>query len=208
MCGAAGGRQGHGYTEYAGGFLLPAAYACASVGDYDLVNVARTRPWWKLAMYTHSFQPHSRKFIMSGVGHSSNYDEGWASLQLTLVPGDQLPYFLWWYDRHMGRLAPGRSDEKFDCHRAGTIWSMLYYPEHIVARDPTGTYPISAGDSRALLTTFDAIKSNTQHSYTWQANLGSEFDDDDIGEGLDSKFTVGGVTISYNRQDESLIAEE
>lgn len=399
-------QEGLGYTEYPGGFLLPAVYACASIGDYDLVNAARTRNWWKLAMYTHSFQPHSRKFIMSGVGHSSNYDEGWASLLLTLVPEDQLPYFVWWYDRHMGRLAPGRLDEKFDAHRAGTVWSILYYPERITPRDPTGVYPFATGDSRgyyffrnrwrdeddilasimadahhhghawdkpeqlainlmayntryiggpgkkgggkedpdcelfstllvdgkyalpgavketgraitfepselggyavvgggslyeklgvksanrhmlaylampgnrALFTTFDDIKSNVEHSYAWQANLGSEFDDDNIGvdtgreagrpafilagrnesyvkgwvmhpadaiiemgdplrirmidkdaniwvvmlvgagrpptasitgSGLDGKLTVDGVTISYDRKDESLIAEE
>ena len=138
---------GPGHAEYAGGFLLPAIYACASVDDYELVNAARTKAWWKLAMYTHGFQPYSRKFLMCGAAHSTNYNEGWASLLLTLVPADELPYFLWWYDRHMGRLASGRYEERFDGHRAGTVWSMLYYPERVTPRDPTGVYPFTIGDS-------------------------------------------------------------
>ncbi len=140
-------QEGAGYTEYPGAFLLPAVYACESVGDDELRKVAETRPWWKMAMYTHSFQPHERKFVQTGVAHTSNYDEGWASLLLSLAPAEELPYFVWWYDRHMGRLAPGGPQDKFDSDRAGTVWSVLYYPTQVTPRDPTGVYPAGVADS-------------------------------------------------------------
>jgi len=139
-------QEGVGYTEYPGGFLLPAVYAAASIGDDEMLKVARTRVWWTLAMYSHNFMDHSRKFVQTGVAHSSNYDEGWASLLLNLCPGEQLPHFLWWYDRHMGRLAPGTPRNQFDSARAGTAWSLLYYPADVKATDPTGLVPAAVAD--------------------------------------------------------------
>ncbi len=141
-------QEGIGYTEYPGGFLLPACYAAASVGDGSLLRVAKTRAWWRLAMYSHSFQPHERKFVMTGVAHSTNYDEGWVSLLLNMVPDEQMPYYVWWYDRHMGRLAPGDAQAKFDADRAGTVWSLLYYPAQVKPRDPTGVFPHAVADNR------------------------------------------------------------
>ncbi len=141
-------QEGVGYTEYPGGFLLPAVYACASIGDDELMKVAETRAWWKLAMYAHSFQEHSRKFVMTGVAHTSNFDEGWASLLLNHAPKDQLPYFVWWYDRHMGRLGPGTPAERYDHHRAGTNWALIYYPTDVQDKDPTGTFPVGVADKR------------------------------------------------------------
>ncbi len=141
-------QEGAGYTEYPGTFLLPAIYATQQIGDNDLSVIASLRPWWKLAMYTHSFQPHSRKFLQTGVAHSTNFDEGWASLLLNQVPDPQLPQFVYWYDRHMGIKAPGEPREKFDADRAGTTWALLYYPKKVEAQDPTGIYPIGIGDNR------------------------------------------------------------
>lgn len=138
-------QEGLGYSEYPGGFTLPAAYACADIGDDELVGAMK--PWWKLAMYSHGFMPHERKFIQHGVAHSSNYDEGWASLLLNLAPAEHLPYFVWWYDRHMGRLGPGEPEKLFDADRAGTVWALIYYPESVAAKDPTGVYPAGVGDN-------------------------------------------------------------
>lgn len=139
-------QEGMGYLEYGGTFLLKAVFAAASAGDSTLYQEAQNHQWWKLSMYAESFQPHFRKFLMTGVAGSSGYDEGWASLQLNLAPETELPYLTWWYDRHMGKFAPGSLQDKFDSDRAGTIWSVLYYPVGLTPKDPTGIYPAGIAD--------------------------------------------------------------
>ncbi|MFP4106917.1 MAG: hypothetical protein ACLFVU_12615, partial [Phycisphaerae bacterium] len=142
-------QEGLGYTEYPGGFLMPAAYAAAQLGDAGVLGVLRSKQSWRLAMYSHSFMDHpTRKFLMSGVSHQSNYDEGWASLLLNLPAEDQMPYYLWFYDRHMGVKGPHADEEMFDANRAGTVWSLLYYPVEVKPKDPTGVFPQAVGDKR------------------------------------------------------------
>ncbi|MFW6061201.1 MAG: hypothetical protein ACOC93_00180 [Planctomycetota bacterium] len=141
-------QEGVGYIEYPGGFLLPAVYATADIGDNSLLSHARRRDWWKLAMYAHSFQPHERKFVQTGVAHGSNFDEGWISLLLNLAPEDHLPHYTYFYDRHMGTRAPGGLQDKFDSDRAGTVWAIIYYPTDVEPKDPTGVYPAGVADDR------------------------------------------------------------
>ncbi|MGB2822237.1 MAG: hypothetical protein WBF17_14730 [Phycisphaerae bacterium] len=141
-------QEGIGYTEYPGAFLLPAVFACASIGDDELIKAARTRAWWTSALYTHTFQSHGRKTLQTGVTSGGTLDQGWSSLTLNLCPSDSLPYYLWWYDRHQGRLAPEPPAEKFDAARAGTVWALLYYPEKLKAKDPTGVCPAGVADDR------------------------------------------------------------
>jgi hypothetical protein len=141
-------QEGMGYTEYGGQFLLKAVFATASLGDSTLYAEARRHAWWKLAMYAESFQPHERKFLMTGVAGSGGIDEGWTSLLLNLVPDKEKSFYLWFYDRHMGRLAPGGPQDKFDSRRAGTIWSVLYYPVRAKTQDPTDVYPAGVADDR------------------------------------------------------------
>ncbi|MFP4241940.1 MAG: hypothetical protein ACLFQB_11100 [Chitinispirillaceae bacterium] len=141
-------QEGTGYLEYAGHFLLSAVHALRSVGDNTLYNEARNHSFWNLAMYTHSFQGQSRKFVQSGVSHTSNYDEGWSSLALGLTPDEELPYVVYWYDRHIGKLADRSESKKYDCDRAGTVWSLIYYPENITPEDPVTAHPRSLEDNR------------------------------------------------------------
>ena len=139
-------QEGIGYTEYPGAFLLPAVFAAASLGDEEMLKVARTRAWWKMAMYTHTFQPRGRKTFQTGVTSGGTMDQGWSSLQLHLCPKEQLPYFLWWYDRHQGTLYAGGADKRFDPDRAGTVWALAYYPADVQAKDPTGVLPAGVAD--------------------------------------------------------------
>jgi hypothetical protein len=134
-------QEGMGYIEYGVTFLLKAVFAAASVGDSTLLNEAQKHEWWRLAMYSESFQPFERKFLMTGVAGSSAYNEGFASLLLNLVPPLYKPYYSWWYDIHMGVKAPYDAGDKFDNHRAGTIWAILYYPDTDISMDPTNVLP-------------------------------------------------------------------
>jgi len=139
-------QEGMGYIEYGVSFLLKAVFAAASAGDSTLLNEAKKHEWWRLAMYTESFQSFERKFLMTGVAGSSAYNEGFASLLLNLVPPLYKPYYSWWYDIHMGVKAPYAAADKFDNHRAGTIWSILYYPESNLSMDPTNVFPPAVND--------------------------------------------------------------
>ncbi|MFW5841586.1 MAG: hypothetical protein ACOCZE_13470 [Planctomycetota bacterium] len=141
-------QEGVGYIEYPGGFLLPACYAAESIGDDELARKARSIGWSKMAMYTHSFQGRARKFIMSGVAHSSNFNEGWLSLLLHHAGDDHLPYYLWFYDRAMGSKSAMQPEIRFDGERAGTVWALLYYPTDLEPKDPTGVMPKAVADNR------------------------------------------------------------
>jgi hypothetical protein len=171
-------QEGMGYLEYGGTFLLKAIFAAASLGDSTLYHQTQNHAWWKLTMYAESFQDHKRKFLMTGVAGSGGIDEGWSSLLFNAVPTDKLPYYLWFYDRHMGRLAPGSDQEKFDSQRAGTIWSILYYPIQVSAKDPTGIFPAGIHDDHGYFffrnrwkdendILFSVMADEHHHSHAW-----------------------------------------
>ena len=148
-------QEGIGYTGYGGIFLLPAIFAAHDAGFDSLWNQIQTTPrhWFKKAMYSGSFAAvpegggvlEQRKvFQPSGVGGPNTNDEGWASLLLRSVPAEDMPHFLWWYDRHMGRLAEptDRPDLHFETRRQGTMWALLFYPDDVTPQDPTGERPL------------------------------------------------------------------
>lgn len=171
-------QEGMGYLEYGGTFLLKAVFASASMGDSTLWHEARKHAWWKLTMYAESFQDHERKFLMTGVAGSSGIDEGWSSLLLNLVSEKELPYYQWFYDRHMGRMAPGSEQDKYDAKRAGTIWSVLYYPIGKEGKDPTGVFDAGIRDSNGYFffrnrwkdendVLFSIMADEHHHSHAW-----------------------------------------
>lgn len=149
------GQEGAGYIEYPGQFLLPACYASAQLGDDDLLKAARGIEWWKMVMYAYSFQPRStgdgdRRFLQWGVAVRGP-EEGWLSLLLNLVPEKDLPHYLWWYERFSGRKAKTVGKHTaFDSHRAGTTWSLIYYPSDVAPKDPTGIYPPAVHDDHGF----------------------------------------------------------
>jgi hypothetical protein len=144
-------QEGIGYDSYAGIFLVPAVYALQSVGDGDLDANFAARHFWKLVMYAGAFtmnESGDRYFLQSGVSGAGIGDEGWTSLLLGSVPPRLLPFYRYFYDRHMGIDAPGTPAEKFDKHRGATIWSLIYYPESAPSFNPTGLFPSSVGDEK------------------------------------------------------------
>lgn len=141
-------QEGTGYTTYAGIFLLPAILAAEEVGSPDLRKTAHDHAWHKQGMYAGSFallpghaeaSPNQHVYLMSGVTGPGGADEGWASLLLPFVPEGDLPEYLWWYDRHIGVHA--QPTFRYEHRRAGTVWAILFYPEGVTPRDPTGIWP-------------------------------------------------------------------
>ena len=140
--------EGIGYTEYPSGFSLPAAIALAQHGEPGPLEAAKTHELWTLNMYVQTFMTsYERKFVQYGVSHRSNGNEGFASLVLGLCPPERMPYYLWFYDRHMGRLAKAEAASRFDKHRGNIGFSMLFYPDAVTAKDPTGSFPTMVHDT-------------------------------------------------------------
>lgn len=145
-------QEGIGYTGYGGIYLLEACYALADVGDDTLVKELGRHSFWKLLMFagsslvTDSWQ---RRFIQQGVSGTAINDEGWASLVLNSVPTDQLPCYVWFYDRHMGKLAPGEPSQKYDNNRSAWVWSLIYYPTDVDGKNPADVVGLSHFDKKA-----------------------------------------------------------
>jgi hypothetical protein len=91
-------------------------------------------------------------FTAWGVGGNAGSGSGLASQLLHLCPADRLPHYLWWYDRTVGRLTPPATVDRFDGHRHGRVWALLFYPDPAVAaKDPSGTYPPVVADKRGYV---------------------------------------------------------
>lgn len=134
-------QEGPGYSEYPGSFLVPATLAARQLGDEDLAKALAGRSFWKLLMYAWTFMDAERQSVMWGVGSGSGPGEGWASALLGTVPADQLPHYLWFYDRAEGILSPKPPHQRFDPHRGNSPLAMLCYPIGVAAKDPTGAFP-------------------------------------------------------------------
>ncbi len=139
--------EGIGYTEYPMSFAIPAAMALADHGHQAPLKAAREHAFWKLNLYAQTFMTsYQRKCIQYGVGHAGNHNEGFASLAMGLCPPESLPYYVWFYDHHMGRLAKARDRYRFDGDRGSTPMSLLFYPPDVEPKDPTGVLPKTAMD--------------------------------------------------------------
>jgi hypothetical protein len=141
-------QEGVGYAEYPGGFLLPSVFATKQLGDDELWRQAQRHNWWRMAMYTHAFTDIGRKFVQTGVAHSGNFNEGWTSLLFHTVTQDEVGYYRYFYDRHMGKLSRMPLNRRFDGDRAGAVYALLYYREDVEPRDPTGRMPVGVGGQR------------------------------------------------------------
>jgi hypothetical protein len=135
-------REGLGYTEYPMSFALPAVVAARALGDARLTDAAKKHAFWLLNMYAQTFMTtFNRKYVQYGTDHESNFNQGFATCVIDLCPRDILPYYLWWYDRHMGRLSKAEPDQRFDSHRNTRGIALLIYPHDVEPRDPTSILP-------------------------------------------------------------------
>jgi hypothetical protein len=134
-------QEGPGYSEYPGAFLVPAALAARQRGDDDLMKAVAGRTWWKMVMYAWTFMDVMHQSVMWGVASGSGPGEGWLSAILGTVPPDQLPYYLWFYDRAEGIRSAKTPDLRFDPGRGNSPLAMLCYPIGVAAKDPTGVFP-------------------------------------------------------------------
>jgi hypothetical protein len=137
-------QEGIGYTGYGGTFLLEACYALADTGDDTLVEGLSRHAFWKLQMFAASSvvtDGFERRYLQQGVSGTAISDEGWVSQTIRSVPPESLPHFGWFYERHMGRLAPGAPGQKYDDDRAAWIWALIHYPPGLETRDPAGVMP-------------------------------------------------------------------
>jgi hypothetical protein len=144
-------QEGPGYSEYPGAFLLPAAYAARQAGDEDLIKAVATRSWWRLVMYAWTFMDAERQSVMWGVGSGGGPGEGWVSALIPTVPAEQVPYYLWFYDRAEGIKSPKPATQRFDPNRGNTPLALLCYPIGVTPKDPTGLLsPVHYNEARGF----------------------------------------------------------
>ncbi|MCC5840845.1 MAG: PKD domain-containing protein [Opitutales bacterium] len=131
--------EGNGYLSYGGQFLVPAVLALRHRGDHVLLEDYITRSSHVLAMFAGAFD-EAQSVTQWSVGGPGFDPEGWTSAMLGIIPGFDLPRYKWFYDRFRGIHNPATAQEKFDHRRAGTVWSLLYYPEHLSAINPHAAF--------------------------------------------------------------------
>ncbi len=68
--------------------------------------------------------------------------EGSMGVSFTTVPDSYLGAMRWTYDRFFG----SDGDQTYDSDRAGVLWSLLYYPEHVEAENPAEVWGKTAAD--------------------------------------------------------------
>lgn len=138
-------QEGEGYLSYAGGFLMPAVYALRSIGDPDLEVAFGEVSFEKLALYASVFN-EGQTALQFGVGEAKFYPEGWSSFLLDSASAElKLPY-QYFYDRFRGLKNPAPADQKFEHLRAGSVWSVLYYPTDTTGVNPAEKLPAAIQD--------------------------------------------------------------
>jgi hypothetical protein len=142
--------EGPNYAAYAQGFCQPGYAVLRQFGAGARIDaVLAQRPIWRWMLYSGEFIGDTyRGFLQSGVAGKNGYNEGWASATFANVPAAELPHYLWWYDRHMGRLSPGPAAQKYDNDKGASPFALACYPLDAVASDPTGVLPVAVQDSR------------------------------------------------------------
>lgn len=165
-------QEGTGYLEYTFGFLAPAVLAARDVGRPELFEQMRKIRWWQLAELSLSFRA-GHNMLQSGVSGEASTIEGMSSLMLELTPAEHLPGYVYWYDRHTGRLSP---KPHYDGRRAGTIWAMLYYPDRVEPKAPAVEAALDGAkgafffrnryrDANDIL--LSLVSRNDHHSHAW-----------------------------------------
>ena len=133
-------QEGIGYCGYAASYLLQAALVSRAAGRGALFEAVARKAFWRQLMYAGALSikrnPPQRLFLMSGVGGPAINDEGFASMAIPFVPRDELSGFLWWFDRHAGRMSEGAPLHRFDWQRGGGMWTLLAYPFGAEGREP------------------------------------------------------------------------
>jgi Ca2+-binding RTX toxin-like protein len=138
-------QEGQGYLAYAGSFLMPAIYALRSVGDRTLEGPLSTVKFEQLPLYAGAFDAQQSS-LQFGVGWLGFDAEGLTSFLLDYTDPAKRPYYQYFYDRHRGLANPAANQNKFDQRRAGSVWSVLYYPTEGAGVDPTGILPAAIQD--------------------------------------------------------------
>lgn len=133
--------EGFGYTAYAiGSFLGPYAIAAKRFeGAYDLTGHTGLQwmPWTGFAGATTALDVYGLGGVKTDWADDNAHvgGEGIYGMAFAFAPESLKPGLKHAYDRFMGGLAP--FGEEWDGVRAGTFWSILYYPADTIPQDPT-----------------------------------------------------------------------
>ena len=190
--------------------IVPAALALLRNASTDLRSACAGAPYLAVTPWV-----AAQRLLGGHLAHADWSDdngnwapEGLGGLAFAWAPPALLPGVRWAYDRLLGASAPppppaSATDASWDRQSAGTIWSLLYYREDVLAADPASlplwreafldsrgngkyvwrsAYSYGAGD--VVLGAYAKLRSSAGHGAP-----------DDLGlrlTGLNNSFLVGG----------------
>jgi hypothetical protein len=131
--------EGFGYTAFAiGSYLGPYAIAAErnGVGDLTTHTGLQWMPWTGFSGATTAMNVYGFGGVKTDWSDDNAHagGEGIYGLAFALAPDSLKPGLVHAYDRFIGAQSPYGAN--WGALRAGTFWSILYYPEDAVAQDP------------------------------------------------------------------------
>ncbi|MCC5840393.1 MAG: PKD domain-containing protein [Opitutales bacterium] len=139
-------QEGNYYFVLSMEFFMPAMLALRQINDPHVEASFTGRRPHHMTLYAGQFNA-GQNSLTWGVGGDSMPAYGMTSALLGLVPEGEQGFYRWFYDRHRGILNPAAPTQKYDQSKAGTLFALISYPEHIPAEDPTGRFPTAIHDS-------------------------------------------------------------
>ncbi len=140
-------QEGNFYFGLSTEYTLPAMAAMLQIGDPHAASTFASRRIHHIIMYASAFNAKQNSLTW-GVGGDTIPNAGITSALFALIPPGELPAYTWFFDRARGIENPAAPADKYDYHAAGTVYTLLFYPEDVTPVSPAGSYPTVMHDSR------------------------------------------------------------
>ncbi|MFP4259899.1 MAG: PKD domain-containing protein [Opitutales bacterium] len=140
-------QEGNYYFGLSTEYTLPAMAAMRDIGDSYAAATFASRRLHHIIMYASSFNA-AQNSLTWGVGGDVIPNAGITSALFALIPPGELPAYKWFFDRARGIRNAAAPSDKYEYHAAGTVYTLLFYPEEVVPVSPEGLYPRVMADNR------------------------------------------------------------
>jgi len=140
-------QEGNFYFGLSMEHVFPAMMALRQINDPHLESAFASRRPHNILMYAGLFNADQNSLTW-GVGGDTLPAVGMTSGLLALVPEGERGFYRWVYDHYRGIDNPAIPADKYDQKAAGTIYTLIGYPDDVPAVNPKGHYPSVIKDSR------------------------------------------------------------
>ena len=140
-------QEGNYYFGLSTEYTLPAMAAMRQIGDPEAASTFASRRLHHIIMYASAFNA-AQNSLTWGVGGDVIPNAGITSSLFALIPPGELPAYKWFFDRARGIRNAAAPGKKYEYHAAGTVYTLLFYPEEVTPVSPEGSYPRVMADNR------------------------------------------------------------